>query len=352
MRGLVTVMIPSYNYIQYLRECVESAATQEGVDLDIAVVDNASTDGSLDLAHELAKEFDTVRVVVHPDNGGIITSFNRCREEVRGEYAVLLCADDALVPGSLARSVAFMDAHRDVGLVYGRAIDFLDVADVPPEEYVGRDVPPIVFPGASWVERRCDTASNPIRTPEVVMRSSVTLAAGRLETDLPFTSDLNMWLRMAALADVAFLPSHAQALYRKHTNNFGAPFLNTGSAFPDLQARWKAFARFFESLGADPRRAAWEATARRTIGREARYEATRAFVKLDDDRRDEVVAQLFELAEEADPGGSSRLEQLGWSLRRRLGPHRSKTFPLFLPRGATVRIRRHRAEQRRLSLGG
>ena len=50
----VTVMIPSYNYAQYLVECVTSALDQPGVNVDVALVDNASTDGSLDLAEQLA----------------------------------------------------------------------------------------------------------------------------------------------------------------------------------------------------------------------------------------------------------------------------------------------------------
>src|SRR3954463_8554091 len=96
---LVSVTIPSYNYEQYLAEAVESAATQRGVRVEVVIVDNASTDCSLALARRLAQEYDNVRVVEYAENHGIISSLNRCRDEVRGEYAVLLCADDCLTPG-------------------------------------------------------------------------------------------------------------------------------------------------------------------------------------------------------------------------------------------------------------
>ena len=77
----VTVLIPSYNYARFLTDSVTSAATQTGVDLDVAIIDNASTDGSLELAHELARSHDCIRVVSYPDNQGIVVSFNRSLEE-------------------------------------------------------------------------------------------------------------------------------------------------------------------------------------------------------------------------------------------------------------------------------
>jgi glycosyltransferase involved in cell wall biosynthesis len=349
--GLVTVMIPSYNYRQFLRECVESAATQEGVAVDVAIVDNASTDGSLDLGRELAEQYANVRLVVHPDNGGIITSFNRCRDEVRGEFAVLLCADDMLTPGSLARSVALMQQRPDVAMVYGPAVDFLHLADVTDEQLRGTDAAPLVYTGDDWISRRCRWATNPIRTPETLMRSTTLDVAGRLDPTLPFTSDLNMWLRMAVHGAIAYLPGHPQALYRKHANNFGAAFLNHDSAYSDIEARWFAFTKFFDTLGDDPRRPAWEATVRRTLAAEARYVATRAYVRLDDADRDRVVGKLDDLAELLQPGGASRGEAIGWTVRRALGPRWARRFPPLLVRGVWRRGRRSLIERRRLARG-
>ena len=349
--GLVTVMVPSYNYAQYLRECVESAATQTGVEVDVAVVDNASTDGSLELGRRLAAEYSNVRLVVHDDNGGIITSFNRCRDEMRGEFAVLLCADDALTPGTLARSVELMNADPSVGLVYGPVIDFLDLAEVAPERFHGRDVAPIVYTGDEWIERRCRIATNPIRTPEALMRSSILDAAGRLDPSLPFTSDLNMWLRLAERADVAYLPGHPQALYRRHTNNFGAAFLTTDSAFADLEARWFAFANFFDRIGTHPMRSTWETLARNALSSEARYVATRAFVKLEPANRELVISKLLRFAAELDPSGGSAFEVIGWKLRRALGPKLSRRFPLLLPRPTARHFGRALAERSRIRTG-
>lgn len=348
--GQVTVMVPSYNYRQYLRECVESAATQTGVDVDVAVVDNASSDGSLELARQLAEEYGNVRLVVHPNNEGIITSFNRCRDEVRGEYALLLCADDMLTPGALARAVDFMDSHPRAVMAYGPTVDFLDLGDVDQAIYEGRKSDPIVYQGLDWIERRCRAATNPIRTPEVVMRSSALEVAGRLDTSLPFTSDLNMWLRLATHGDVGYLPGHVQALFRRHAGNFGAAFLDESARVRDMEARWMAFARFFESSTSDSHVSEWDPAVRRALAKEARYEATRVYVRSPDQREERILA-LIELAERLDPDGASRGEVTGWRLRRMLGPRVARYFPPLMVRGAAMRVRRHRSESLRRRRG-
>lgn len=346
MSASVTVMVPSYNYEHYLVECVESAVQQQGVELDVVIVENASTDGSLAVARALAEQYDSVRLVVHDDNQGIICSLNRCRDEIRGDYTVLLCADDCLTPGSLARSVAYMEAHPEVGLVYGPAIDFAELAEVDPDRLGGDPGDPITYGGHDWIARLCRNGTNPIRTPEALMRSATTLGVGRLDPAVPHCSDLNMWLRMAAVADVAFLPGPPLALYRKHSTNYSAAYLNW--ALPDLEQRWRGFESFLQTVEPGDDRRRWERSARRTLSSEARYAATRVYVT---GQGDERVEQLLRFAGELDPAGGSAVEDWSWRLRRALGPQVSRRFPPFLPRGVIRHVGRDVAERRRVRTG-
>ena len=347
----MTVMIPSYNYERYLVECVESAATQVGVDVEVVIVDNGSTDNSVEVARGLAERFDNVRLVVNADNQGIITSFNRCRAHVRGEFATLLCADDGLAPGSLARAVALMNDHPSVGLVYGPAVDFTDISDVDTRRFEIPAGTPIVYPGSEWIERRARSGTNTIRTPEAMMRTSVIEQVGLLDPSCPFTSDLNMWLRIAALSDVAYLPGPAQALFRRHSGSFGQTYVGPGQSRFDIEQRWQAFDRFFDTLGDRPERADWEALARSTLASEARYVATRAFLRPPSEVPDGEIAKLGEFAERLDPEPAPRLEALGWRVRRAIGPKASRFFPVFLVRPTLRRLNREWAERRRVRRG-
>jgi glycosyltransferase involved in cell wall biosynthesis len=339
--GRVTVMVPSYNYAQYLSACVESAASQP--DADVVIVDNGSTDDSPAIGASLADRHENVRFVRHERNEGIITSFNRCRDEVRGDYALLLCADDLLAPGALSRAVAQMDAHPHVGLLYGTAIDFTDSSAVRVDELPAVAGTPVVHEGGSWVERLCRTGLNPIRTPEAMFRSSVFADAGPYEPACRYTSDLNLWLRIAARADVLYLRGPVQAMFRQHEANEGKAFPHNSLA--ELEQRWTAYDRFFAAASDDPRRRRWEELARATVASEARYSASRVFAGATPEDADALLA----FADRLQAAGVA--ERAGWALRRKLGPRRASWFPGFHLRPVVHRLERMRAERRRDRLG-
>jgi hypothetical protein len=302
------------------------------------------------LAEQLARAHPNIRVISYPDNQGIICSLNRCYAEVRGDYAVLLCADDRLVPGALSRSVAFLEAHRRVGMVYGPALDFGSIETVDQSRLSGPPRAPLIYDGVSWIDARCRSGKNPIRAPEAMVRAStIAEVGGRLDPRSPHTSDLNMWLRLASKGDVAFLPGPPIALYRRHAQNHSNAF--NASAHRDLEAHWIAFSAFFETVAARPERNRWERTTRGTLASEARYFATRAYSRADRDSADASVEQLLEFAERLQPGGASTTEALGWKLRRALGPRRAAMFPGFWPRRLIHRLKAYAAERRRLRTG-
>lgn len=342
--GLVTVMIPSYNYADYLTECVQSAAAQDHA--DVVIVDNGSTDGSPEIGARLADQHDNVRYVRYDTNDGIITSFNRCREQIRGDYTTLLCADDCLTPGSLARSVAFMDAHPRIGLAYGGVEDFGSLADIDLDHLGKPPADPVFHDGVTWIDRMLTTTINPIRTPEAIMRSSVLAVVGDYEPACRYTSDMNLWLRMAAVSDVAYLPGPVQALFRQHSSNEGKAYPHASAA--EFDQRWTAVERFLDGLGNDPRRSGWERIARERFAAEARYSASRAFVgpagPAEADRLNAFAVLL-------DPDGPGPLARAGWALRRRLGPAASRYYPGFVLTAAAHRATKIRNERTRARTG-
>ena len=116
-----------------------------------------------------------------------------------------------------ARSTV-MEEHPGVGMVYGRAA----VLRTGPDAAAGggdRWRGTTVWAGARWIERRCRTAHNCISSPEVVVRTSVQRAVGGYDPACYHTTDLNMWLRIAAVADVAYVRGAVQALYRIHSES-------------------------------------------------------------------------------------------------------------------------------------
>jgi glycosyltransferase involved in cell wall biosynthesis len=269
----VSVAVASYNYGRYLEDCVRSALDQPGVDLEVVIVDDASSDDSVEVAQRLAAEDSRVRLLVHEKNHGHISTFNEALWQATGEFVVKLDSDDMLTPGSLARSARVLAAHPRVGLVYGHPLTF--EITPPPSSSLVKAVR--VWRGDRWLTLRCRRATNVIMQPEAMVRASVLHMTGGHRASCPATHDLNLWLRIAAISDVARIHGADQGYYRVHQDSLLRS--RFGSYLSDLQQRRLAFDDFYET--ASPSTAArlqmgeLRIRTARTLSRQARAHAAR-----------------------------------------------------------------------------
>lgn len=232
----VSVVVPCYNYGHFLPEAVASALTQEGVDVEVIVVDDASTDGSAAVAWRLASEDQRISVVLHDSNKGHIATYNDGLSRARGRYVTLLSADDVIAPGALARAAALMEANPRVGMVYGLPRDF---TDKPPAPSSHDHSTWTVWEGRAWISLACARGRNFILSPEVVMRTAAVLSVGAYSTTLPHSGDLEYWLRAAGSWDVGRINGPVQAFYRVHGANMHQT--EFAAAAVDLKHRLEAF---------------------------------------------------------------------------------------------------------------
>lgn len=240
----VSVIVPCHNYGRFLPDAVTSVLDQTGVSVDVVVVDDASTDDSAAVARSLAARDDRVRLLAHAANMGPVTTFNDGLALVTGEFVVRLDADDLLTPGSLHRSVEVMRAYPRVGLVYGHPIHFEGERRASPREVVRSWT---IWPGHDWLAARCRSGLNVITSPEVVMRRSVVSRVGG-QAALAHTHDMEMWLRLAAFADVAHIEGADQAWHRDHDLSLSARKVDL---MTDLVGRFDAFETLFSGVAAE-----------------------------------------------------------------------------------------------------
>jgi glycosyltransferase involved in cell wall biosynthesis len=120
---LVSVCIGTYNRERYIRECMDSVLAQNYPNLEIVVVDDASTDATVDIVRSYG---DAVRLVVRDVNSGVCqVTRNQASRLASGTYIAYLDSDDAWLPGKLHQQVAFMEAHPAIPLshTYCEVID-------------------------------------------------------------------------------------------------------------------------------------------------------------------------------------------------------------------------------------
>lgn len=209
----VSVVITCYNYARFLPQAVATVLSQEGVDLELIIVDDVSTDDSLAVARRIAAHDPRVTVVARQENGGPVAAFNDGLALVRGRAWVRLDADDLLTPGALRRGLDVIDAHPTVGLVYGRPLFFRDGGPRPAPRTDARQWS--IWHGQDWLRSRCLSGRPVIASVEVMVRTAATDEVGPM-APLRHTHDFELWNRVAARWEVAHLDRVHQGYHRIH----------------------------------------------------------------------------------------------------------------------------------------
>lgn len=321
-RPRVSVFIPLFNYGHFLHECVESVLTQDGVEVDVLIIDDASTDDSLSVARAIAARDSRVRVIANERNLGMVATMNKGLWALEGEYLVKLDSDDMLTPGALARATALLEAHPSVGLAYGFPVTF---NESPPPPARTRVRSWTVWSGHDWLRIRCRKGSNCIYQPEVVMRASALHEAGKYRAEFGHAPDFDMWLRLATVADVGRINGAHQGYYRVHP----ASWQRTMSDFylRDMEQRRAIFASLFrESAGLVPDADRLSLLARRAIANNALDRACRAFDE--GTAAQEPVDGYVELALDLYPDATKLQRWHMLQRRRAVGPSRGPNSPV------------------------
>ncbi len=118
MTPQVSILIPCYNAERWVAQAIESALAQSWAEKEIIVVDDGSTDRSL----EVIKRFDgRIRWESGPNHGGNVAR-NRLLELARGEWVQYLDADDYLLPDKIAEQMEFLTDHPNTDVVFSPVV--------------------------------------------------------------------------------------------------------------------------------------------------------------------------------------------------------------------------------------
>ncbi|MBR0659891.1 glycosyltransferase [Neoroseomonas oryzicola] len=244
----IDVAIPSFNYARYLPACIESVLSQDVDDIRVHVIDNASTDDSVEVARRIAARDSRVSVLARPANLGPHASFNTGVDWASGTYMMILCADDLLAPGSLRRAAEILDRHPGAAFAYGAEVEW-NAADaepprLPTQEHLGWSHED----GTGYLRRRCLDPMANHSMGMVLVRTDIQKRAGHYRETLRYYDDHEMMLRLANLGGVASTDA-VQGIRRIHGCNMSN--LYNGSRREDLEHRLEAFRSF---LAIDARR--------------------------------------------------------------------------------------------------
>ena len=186
MATLVSLIIPTYNRADLVGEAIESALRQTYPAREVIVVDDGSTDGTPEV---LARYGDAIRWVRTP-NRGCAAARNTGVGLARGDYLAFVDSDDLVLPDKLAAQVPVLEAHPEVGFVYGPILFF---GPELPGEVVDQPIRPdrdgSVAEGIFLTTR--------IGFVSVLLRRRAVEQAGGFDETLRYNEDTDLLLRVA-----------------------------------------------------------------------------------------------------------------------------------------------------------
>ncbi len=189
----VSVIIPTYNRLSMVKEAIDSVLKQDFEDFELIVVDDASTDGTVE---EIKRYGGRVRLLQHFENRGVSAARNKGILHARGKYIAFLDSDDLWVKGKLKIQVAFLDENPQYPLCYTDEIWIRRGRRVNPKikhtKYSG------------WIFEKCLPLCT-ISPSSGVMRKTLFSKVGLFDEALPVCEDYDFWLRVSARFPIFFI---------------------------------------------------------------------------------------------------------------------------------------------------
>jgi glycosyltransferase involved in cell wall biosynthesis len=230
-RPLWSVMIPTYNCANYLRETLASVLAQDpGVDvMQIEVVDDHSTkDDPEAIVRELAG--DRVSFYRQPENVGYIRNFETCLQRSRGKLIHLLHGDDCVRDGFYRKLQRGFDENPEVGAAFCRHIHMDEQGNWT---YISSLEEPESYILSNWLERIA--VQQRIQTPSIVVRRDVYEKLGGYDRRMTcWGEDWEMWVRIAACYPVWY-EIEPLALYRRGSTSLTGQSVRTGKNIQDFR---------------------------------------------------------------------------------------------------------------------
>ena len=215
----VSVSIATYNRAVMVRQGIEAALAQTFAPVEVVVADDASTDNTWPMLKEFYRQEPRVRSFRHDKNTGGVENWNFAIRQTTGDYIAWCSDDDRFLPEHLAGSIAYLEAHPEVGLVHS---GFLDAVETETATEIQKR--PLRFAQDQVLDRESLLAyltkyyDWPFHPSTIVMRRKVWNTVGPFDATYAL-ADTDWFVRAVEKFPVAMLARHG-VLNRRHPGNW------------------------------------------------------------------------------------------------------------------------------------
>lgn len=211
----VSVIMPSYNHSPFLRKSIESVLNQDFADLELIIVDDASSDDSADIIKEYLRRDRRVGAIIHGRNMGISRTVNDGIAAASGNYIALTASDDVWKSNKLSVQMEAFKNYPNV--VQWSEADVIDRSGKPLKKTYTQ------IYNASDAKKSGDIFNELLKmgnflSGQTIIVSRENLADIRFDEELVYLGDFKLELQLAAKCSFLFYPQ-SLAEYRIHNSN-------------------------------------------------------------------------------------------------------------------------------------
>jgi glycosyltransferase involved in cell wall biosynthesis len=289
----VSVIIPTYNQGNYLRQAIQSVLAQSYADFEVIVVDDGSTDNTSAVVGDLS---DPRLRYARQANGGLSSARNTGIRNATGSFLSYLDSDDLFLPEKLRLLVALLEENPNLGLVAGQAV-LIDETGQSLGEVFDKGLPE----DSSQL-----LLGNPLHVGSVLLRREWQERAGFFDEGLRSYEDWDMWLRLARAGCPMASVSQPVSLYRFHA----AQMTRIGDQM--TQATFSVLEKIYREPALPEK---WESMRDDAYSRAYLRAAAQAYTAKEFSRATAYMREAVRLSPELGANNAERLAQLvaGWA---------------------------------------
>lgn len=227
---LITIVMPTYNGMRYLREAIDSILMQTGVNWELIIADDGSTDGTreyLDSLHD-----SRIRVIFNPNNLGIFGNLNQLFKLAQGEITQIFCQDDWLTSSDSLQRLTALWQTLPANVAFARLNHGKD-ANSKLAQLERQALPALVSPEQSdlfFLIFGCI----PGNLSNVSVRTHMVEASGWFDVTLPYAGDFEFWSRIGRRHPWVISDMHI-ATIRQHQEQASVTLNLKGELLPQLR---------------------------------------------------------------------------------------------------------------------
>jgi glycosyltransferase involved in cell wall biosynthesis len=219
----VSIVLPNYNYAQYLDERIQSLLSQTYRDFELIILDDASTDNSLEVINRYAADPRVSTQFYTENSGSPYKRWNDGAELAQGKYLLIAGADDSCHPDFLRKLVEKLESNPSVGLAYTQSWNIDGEGDKTHlwtnwTDDLSQNRWSTDFINVGEDECKYLLFKNTIpNASAVLMRQKTFAEAGKFDPGFRLAADWMLWTKMLMISDIAFVAEPLN-YFRTHNN--------------------------------------------------------------------------------------------------------------------------------------